>query len=135
MTVNFATKVSTSGTVTATALNVETQVYSIAPQSGAQVVEGYVDTSAMVGGDTATITEYVGLSGSQSYKILNQNVLAGSQVAPVVRFPAKILDQSVQGTVGDVGYRVTVNQSGTATVSGTVVRPYTFSFTDLVMTS
>jgi hypothetical protein len=95
-----------SGTVTPSALNVETIVVDIGAQSDDYIVEGWIDLSALGSGDTVVVCEYVAVDGVnlRRYACVTYS---GVQSDPVVRFHSKQL-------LSHMLYRVTVTQtSGT----------------------
>ena len=126
MTVTLASKTSTAGTVTAT-LSATITVYS-ASQAGTvgQIVEGWIDLRNMIAGDTIIVLEVFAIDGT-TFETYNSQTIVGAQTAPVIRFPARILDENSAGTIGAIGYKVQLNATG-----GTA-RAVLYSFTTLAM--
>jgi hypothetical protein len=103
MPVVVASKTRYSGTVTPSALNIETVVVDIGAQSDDYIVEGWLDLSAMRSGDTVVVCEYVAVDGVnlRRYACI---AYSGVQSDPVVRFHSKQL-------LSHMLYRVTVTQT------------------------
>jgi hypothetical protein len=78
------------GTVTPSALNVETTVLEIGAQSDDYIVEGYIDVSRLQEGDALEIREYIAVDGA-NYQLFLRTALSGPVSEPVIRFHAKTL--------------------------------------------
>jgi hypothetical protein len=114
MPVVIAFKTEYVGTVTPSALNVETVVVDIGAQADTYIVEGWLDLSAMQLGDTIVVCEYVAVDGVnlRRYACVTYS---GVQSDPVVRFHSKQL-------LGHMLYRVTIMQ-----IAG-VLRSFPYGF-------
>jgi hypothetical protein len=68
-------------------------------------LEGYIDLSQMVNGDTVTLRRYVKIQKDAEYKLHGEETYVGVQAQPLVRFPAM---------AGCYGIKITLKQtSGT----------------------
>jgi hypothetical protein len=103
MPIVIAFKTEYVGTVTPSALNVETVVVDIGAQADTYIVEGWLDLSAMGSGDTVVVCEYVAVDGVnlRRYACVTYS---GVQSDPIVRFHSKQL-------LYNMLYRVTINQT------------------------
>jgi hypothetical protein len=99
----IVSKTEYAGTVTPSALNVETVVVDIPAQADTYIVEGWLDLSAMASGDVVVVCEYVAVDGVnlRRYACITYS---GVQSDPVIRFHSKQL-------LGGMLYRVTVRQT------------------------
>jgi hypothetical protein len=114
MPVVVATKTRYSGTVTPTALNVETTVVEITAQNDDYIVEGLLDLGNLVDGDSAIIKEYVAVDGI-NYRLFTQVRVNGPVPEPAVRFHSKLFSYNAK-------YKVTITQT-----AGTLKKyPYAF---------
>jgi len=114
MPVIIASKTRYTGSVSPTALNTETTVVDIPPQSDDYLVEGYIDLSTLASGDQVVVREYIALDGT-NYGTFATVTYNGPVSDPVVRFHTKTIPNNAK-------YRVTITQT-----SG-VLRSFYYAF-------
>jgi hypothetical protein len=106
MPVVISSKSRRTGTAAISQLNQETTIVELGPFADDWMVEGYVDTSELLSGDTAEVREYVALDGA-NYRLLYSATVTGPASEPAIRFHTKTLHANMK-------YKVTVTQtSGT----------------------
>jgi hypothetical protein len=103
------------GTVTPSALNVETTVVDIPAQGDEYIVEGWIDLGALQSGDSVVVREYVAVDGT-NYRLFAEATFDGPVDMPAVRFHAKTLTYNMR-------YRVTVTQT-----AGSALRSFPYAF-------
>jgi hypothetical protein len=114
MPVVVASKSRYSGTITPSALNVETTVVEIDAQSDDYMVEGYIDLSQLASGDAVTVKEYIAVDGV-NYRSFITLTYSGPVSDPIIRFHTKTLLYNMM-------YKVTIIQT-----SGTL-RSFSYGF-------
>jgi hypothetical protein len=102
------------GTVTPSALNIETTVVEILSQSDDYMMEGWLDLGNLVSGDTVIVNEYVAIDGI-NYRLFTTVRVDAPVPEPAVRFHTKLFTYNVK-------YKVTITQ-----VAGTL-KSFPFSF-------
>jgi len=107
------------GTVTLTALDVETTVIEITGATDDYLVEGYIDLSELSSGDKVTIKEYIAVDGI-NYKTFINTEFSAPLAESVIRFHTKTLLYNHK-------YKVTITQT-----SGTL-RSFPFAFIQEIM--
>jgi len=91
------------GTATLSALNTETTVVEIMPQTDSYIVEGWIDLSQLQAGDTVVIRIYIAVDGTNYQRYLTLE-LSGPLQDPVYRFHAMTLCSIMK-------YKVTITQT------------------------
>lgn len=119
MPVRFASKTRFRGTLTLSALNTETNVVNVLPQTDEYLVEGWIDLSALQDGDEVIVREYVSFDGGTTWQKFHEQEYRGVQDFGALRFHTKGLDRSF-------AYRVTITQT-----AGTL-RSFEYGFMVLV---
>ena len=110
-----------SGSVTPSALNTETTVYTVSGLPSTAIVEGYISLQNMQVGDIVTITVYITVDGTNYYPFLRWTT-PGPLAVPIIRIHAL---QIFPG----MGLKVTINQ-----IAGTP-RAYPYYFAAQVLSS
>lgn len=103
-----------TGTATPTQLNVPVTVIEITGSSGPYIVEGYIDVSSLLEGETVEIVESVAVDGN-NYRTFIKTRISGIVDEPAIRFHSKTLLSSMK-------YKVTISQ-----IAGTL-RSFPFAF-------
>jgi len=111
MVVRVKERKSFEGTVTPSALNVETTVVEIPAETEYYFVEGYLDLSELASGDTVEVREYI------DGKRFETGSYSGSQTNPILHFPTKKTKKA---------YKVTITQT-----SGTI-RSFAYDFSQFL---
>lgn len=108
-----------SGTATPTQLNVPVTVIEIGGESSPYIVEGYIDISSLLSGDTVEICEYIAIDGN-NYRCFIRFSISGEVDEPAIRFHSKTLLPSMK-------YKVTIMQK-----TGTL-RSFPFGFIEEIL--
>lgn len=107
MPIIIASKTRYAGTITPSALNVETTVIEVPGLSDDYLIEGYLDLSSLSSGDTLVLREYISVDGV-NYRLFNPPVTYTGPVSePIIRFHTKTLLYNMR-------YRVTITQTSGA---------------------
>lgn len=114
MPVRIRVKHRAKGTVTPSALNVETDIISLANLRDDYIVEGQISLQNLGSGDEVVLQSYIAVDGVSRVRT-DKVIFSGAQEIPVVRFLAHIL-------MYDAKLRVTVTQT-----KGTL-RAFPYSF-------
>lgn len=103
MTVRISSKQEFQSSVTPSALNTETDLINLGTFSDTIIFEGYIDTSQMRSGDTATFNIYVAIDGTNRV-LLDTVTVSGPLNPPVIHVLSSTLPKNARP-------RVTVNQT------------------------
>jgi hypothetical protein len=114
MPVRIRSKTRVQGSVTPTALGVETTVLSLPDQPDDFILEGFISLRELAAGDTVVLRMYVAVDGATS-EIVDEITVFGPVAPSVLRIPAMTLAYNSKP-------RVTVTQ-----ISGTL-RAIRFTF-------
>jgi hypothetical protein len=101
--VRIRSKTRLQGSVTPTALNVETDIINLPDQYDDYIVEGFISLRNMAAGDAVTLRMYVAVDGATQDKS-DDATFSGAQDVKVVRVPATTLPYNAK-------FRVTVTQT------------------------
>jgi len=103
MPVRIRLKQRLQGSVTPTALNVETDVINLPNQDDDYIVEGQISLQNMASGDSVEIRVYIAVDGTNQV-LSDKMTFTGAQEIPVVRIVAHSLLYNAK-------FRVTVKQT------------------------
>lgn len=115
MPVRIREKQRLAGTVTPSAIGVETDVINLANQSDDYIIEGYLDLSNMASGDVVEIKVYIAVDGTNQRRV-DKASFSGSQEIPVVRILAHTVPYNGK-------FKVTLTQTAGSTLKSF---PYVF---------
>ena len=119
MPVRIRLKQRLQGSVTPSALNVETDVINLPDQDDDYIVEGQISLQNMASGDSVEIRVYIAVDGTNQV-LSDKMTFTGAQEIPVVRIVAHSLLYNAK-------FRVTVKQ-----IAGTL-RAFPYAFLVQVM--
>ena len=116
MPVRIKSKTRLQGSVTPSALGVETDIVNLGDQTDDYIIEGQISLQNMAAGDTVIIRTYIAVDGTNQVKS-DEMTFTSVQKIPVVRIPAATLAYNAK-------FRLTITQ-----VNGTLRSyPYTIIY-------
>jgi len=103
MPVRIRSKTRLQGSVTPSALGVETNIVNLGDQTDDYIIEGQISLQNMASGDTVIIRTYIAVDGTNQVKS-GEMTFTGAQEIPVVRIPAATLAYNAK-------FRLTITQT------------------------
>jgi len=103
MPVRIKSKTRLQGSVTPSALGVETDIVNLGDQTDDYIIEGQISLQNMAAGDTVIIRTYIAVDGTNQVKS-DEMTFTGAQKIPVVRIPAATLAYNAK-------FRLTIKQT------------------------
>jgi len=103
MPVRIKSKTRLQGSVTPSALGVETDIVNLGDQTDDYIIEGQISLQNMAAGDTVIIRTYIAVDGANQIKS-DEMIFTDEQKIPVVRIPAATLAYNAK-------FRLTITQT------------------------